>query len=303
MFDFTTTTVINSNKDYTTGLPLYSGQADGGEGKPANFHVKRVNKFLKPNVTGLFKAPATAPQKAKASFDLSTISPAPNAGDILRIHMVTRVSRGSVDADQHVDYPGKPFSFEFEWKDTADNTIKSLVKTYNKFINQTNGKKTVTLGGATSFLTIEAVDEYVRFTTLRIEKFDAKALNGMGEYKTILDFSDLDAKDTNAEVTDSAAGFFVGREGFGTYAYLLHNIRIPVMPRAFPIYADEQPVLGAMYNQYTIHYCVDRGPLGQNAVGDQVKSETVHVFYVKSDLVGDFETAIRNLGDLKEIKG
>ena len=46
------------------------------------------------------------------------------------------------------------------------------------------------------------------------------------------------------------------------------------------------PIPGAHYNQYTIHYCVDRGPLGLNAVGDNVKSVTTVVFYVNTALLG-----------------
>ena len=60
MFNFTTTTVINSNKDYTTGKPLWSAQ-DAALDKPASFHVKRVNNFLSSNVTSIYKAEANNP--------------------------------------------------------------------------------------------------------------------------------------------------------------------------------------------------------------------------------------------------
>ena len=59
MFKFGTTTVINSNEDFTVkGSPLFSGQAattsESGKEIPANFFVKRVNKFLKPNVKAIY---------------------------------------------------------------------------------------------------------------------------------------------------------------------------------------------------------------------------------------------------------
>ena len=54
------------------------------------------------------------------------------------------------------------------------------------------------------------------------------------------------------------------------------------------------PIL--VYNQYTIYYCVNRGILGDNAVGDMVKSRTTHVFYVKQDLASDFEAALAKVG-------
>ena len=60
MFQFTTTNVINSNKDYTTGKPLWSVQ-EADSDKPASFNVKRVNKFLGPNVVSIYKAEANDP--------------------------------------------------------------------------------------------------------------------------------------------------------------------------------------------------------------------------------------------------
>ena len=74
MFQFTTTTVINSNEDYTSGLkPLWSAQ-EAKEGEPANMNVKRHLKFIKDNVVSITKAEYTAPKIAKATLDLSHIT-------------------------------------------------------------------------------------------------------------------------------------------------------------------------------------------------------------------------------------
>ena len=66
--------------------------------------------------------------------------------------------------------------------------------------------------------------------------------------------------------------------------------------RAFGVNLDENPIIGAKYNQYTIHYCTNRGVLGTNAVGDTVKSVTTHVFYVNQNVAADFETALAKIG-------
>jgi hypothetical protein len=58
--------------------------------------------------------------------------------------------------------------------------------------------------------------------------------------------------------------------------------------------------MGALYNQYTIHYCAKRGVLGLNAVGQTVTSATTHVFYVKQDLAPDFEKALATIGTVTE---
>ena len=51
-----------------------------------------------------------------------------------------------------------------------------------------------------------------------------------------------------------------------------------------------------IYNQYTFHYLVNRGNFGGGAVGQQVTSETTHVFWVPSTLAADFESKVAELG-------
>lgn len=57
MFQFTTTNVINSNKDFTTGKPLWSAQ-EAADGKPASLNVKRVHNFISTNIVAIYKAVA-----------------------------------------------------------------------------------------------------------------------------------------------------------------------------------------------------------------------------------------------------
>lgn len=60
MFQFTTTNVINSDKDLTTGKALWEGKTSD-DSTPASFEVKRVGKFLAPNVVSIYKALANDP--------------------------------------------------------------------------------------------------------------------------------------------------------------------------------------------------------------------------------------------------
>lgn len=159
-------------------------------------------------------------------------------------------------------------------------------------------KKLLNVSYSDTCITIEATDEYQRFRFINIEKFDNEAYHGMGEYKVVRSLENLGAKDTNAKVTATAEGYFVGKEGFGTYPFLLHNLRLPTYARRryLATNEDETPVIGAKYNQYTIYYCANRGILGDNAVGDLVKSRTTHVFYVRQDLATEFELALAKVG-------
>lgn len=302
MFQFTTTNVINSNKDLTTGKDLWKYEAASGS-KPAVLRIKRVANFVKSNVMAIYKAAAVAPEMAKASINFAQISG--SAGDIFRLNIYVGLSEASQDSRYSNDFKfkGKPFCIEFVWKDTAANTVKELVKTINKYEMLVYGEKLLNVSYNTTFLVVEATDEFQKFSRLDIEKFDKDAYHSMGDFKVVRSISDLGAaKTANSQVTNSAEGFFPGKEGFGTYSFILHNLRIPtsMRTRAFGVNQDENPIAGATYNQYTIHYCADRGILGNNAVGDTVKSMTTHVFYVKSDLASSFETALQNIGTIQE---
>ena len=300
MFQFTTTTVINSNKDLTTGKPLWSSQESQETGS-SNFYVKRVNNFKKENVVAIYKAEAKEAELAKITMDLSQVNG--TEGEVYRFSIYIGLSQESQDSRYSNDMivKGKPFSIDFVWKGTAETVAKNLATLINKYDLLVYGDKLLNVSYSGTFITIEATNEYQRFKKVNIEKFDEKAHFGMGEYNVIRSLQNLldegKKKKSNAEVTNTEEGYFRGKEGFGTYSFLLHNLRLPTSARthAFAINQDETPIVGAMYNQYTIHYCVNRGPLGMNAVGDTVKSVTTHVFYVLKSLSADFEAALNTV--------
>lgn len=294
MFQFTTTNVINSDKDLSTGKALWSAQ-DAAEDKPASLHVKRVNNFLAPNVVSIYKAVASDPELAKVCISLEGLGA--KEGDTFRLAIYIGLTQASQDSRYSNDMilKGKPFAVDFVWKGTdAEKVAEKLVKTIEKYEIMVYGDKLLKVTQSGAYITIEAVNEYQRFKTVNIEKFDKEAHFGMGEYNVVKSLEDLTEVDSNAKVTGAAENYFVGKEGFGTYSFLLHNLRLPTSARtrAFGINQEETPIVGAKYNQYTIHYCAKRGQLGLNAVGDVTKSLTTHVFYVNQTLATDFETAL-----------
>ena len=302
MFQFTTTNVINSNKDYTTGKPLWSAQ-EADSDKPASFNVKRVSKFLGPNVVSIYKAEANDPEMAKVTVDLSQISGTDGESYRLSVYIgLTQASQESRYANDLI-LKGKPFTVDFVWKTSAADVAKNLVKIIDKYAVMVYGEKLLNVSYSGAYLTIEAVNEYQRFRKVNIEKFDKDAYFGRGEYNAVRTLEDLDEQTSNAALTGTVEGYFVGKEGFGTYSYLLHNLRIPtaMRTRAFGVNLDENPIIGAKYNQYTIHYCTDRGVLGTNAVGDTVKSVTTHVFYVNQSVASEFEEALTKIAPTEGI--
>ena len=249
MFQFTTTNVINSNKDYTTGKPLWSAQ-EADSDKPASFNVKRVSKFLGPNVVSIYKAEANDPEMAKVTVDLSQISGIDGESYRLSVYIgLTQASQESRYANDLI-LKGKPFTVDFVWKNSAADVAKNLVKTINKYAVMVYGEKLLNVSYSGAYLTIEAVNEYQRFRKVNIEKFDKDAYFGRGEYNAVRTLEDLSEQSSNAALTGTVEGYFVGKEGFGTYSYLLHNLRIPtpMRTRAFGVNLDENPIIGAKYN-------------------------------------------------------
>lgn len=280
MFQYTNTIVLNSLKDVTTGLDKIVKGSD-------NIEVRRVNKFLKSNVSAMYKRAASDPVIGKAEFTITN----PGAG-IYRLKLYIRLS-GSQNSYYSNDFvfKGKPFVYEFKIasNSTAATDVAKEIKRVIDKIQAFYGDKYIKTEVAGDKLTIHGVDEYQLFTEAKIQKLNTAANNPL----TNEVFEDV----TEGTITKSV-------EGFGTYTHILKDLRLPTIEaRKFEaVNQEELPVPGAKYNQYIIEYKVDRGLFGGAAVGQQVTSKTTHVFYVLDSLATEFETALKVLGTIHEIK-
>lgn len=298
MFQFTTTNVINSLVDSTSGKDLVEQLSEG------RWHVKRIGTFDKKFIESIYKAPFKKAINARANISLADLEDSKGEtikkGDQLRLNMYIGLTQGSNNSLYANDtwFKGKPFFVDFTY--TGDKDAEKLAKVIKKYMLAIHGEKMVEVIGDNMNLIVDAVNEYQRFRKLQIEKLIPEAYNGMGDYEVLKSLEDLtptevdDVENLNTVANDE---IFVGQEGFGTYSWILHNLRLPTYAnsRFLAIDGEEAPIPGALYNQYTVHMCVNRGTLGMNAVGDQVTSHTVHVFYVKDDLREKFEEFIKDI--------
>ena len=85
-----------------------------------------------------------------------------------------------------------------------------------------------------------------------------------------------------------------GAEAVGSAWVITKNLRLPSSSntRFMALNGDEKPIDGANYNMYSFNYLVERDITGVGAVGQVMTSKTNHILYVKSDLVGAFETLL-----------
>lgn len=277
MYQFTTTTIINSNLDSNGVTPKYSGDANA-------FIVTRVNTFKKANIVSVYKRAYSAGVKEVAKVTVPTIA----AGTVARLTVDVRLSQqtDSEYANTYL-YFKKPVVIEIIASGTAATDATA-------FKNQLIALKdrfgfayiTATTSGADIILT--ATNNNQRFFSATIEKEKAS---------------------TNSiilpEYEDVTAGTFSvtthGKLGFGDDEYMIKSLMIPTLEntRYFGINKEERPILGGNYTEFVIRYSVDKVDDGIVAGN---KSITTHVFYVKSDLVAAFETELlKTVGTLSSL--
>ena len=289
MFKYSVTSVINTIKDYTTGLPLFEGlvgetQTDGTVLED-RLKIKRGLEFKKSNIQAIYHRGYREAVKPEYKVALDTVAATPG---IYRISLYVTLS-GSQDeryANTRV-LKGKPIFVEFEVtakENTAALVADKVVAITKKYLQMVYEDKIINIvKDSTTGIIIKGISGEQRFSKVALEKWENNDW-------TVLDESINGVAGTKITVTA------IGDNGFGTYRNIIKDLRLPTAANTqwTHIAQDEIPVVGGVYDQYTIVYCVHRGVLGSDAVGDDVTSITEHVFYVKSDVIPDWKAALAN---------
>lgn len=314
MFKFNTTTIINSDKDFTSGVALFSGQAEttteSGKTIPANFSVKRQLTFLKPNVKAIYVRRHNDPQLAQVKIDLSSVT---DPG-IYRIALYIRL-QGSANEYYANDFvfKGKPFFIEFTKKEGETGVLaEKVVKIAKKYMQMVYEYPLIKVTNEGNVVVLDATDEYQRFLKVELQQYDETAgmeqscCSSTGSF-VVIDTIDENSSDNKGGITwgkgeDNKE--LKGKEGFGTYRNIIKNLRLPTADnrRWGGIIEDETPIPGVTYDQYTIYYCKKVGVQGLAHVGDVVQALTSHIFFVNTNLKNDWETALANIGELTEVQ-
>lgn len=282
MFQFTTTTILNTNID-SSGTAKWSAKA--GE-----FFVRRVNNFLTPNVASLDRRYASNPVFSTSQLQLD---PFPAGQYQLAVYVKYQGSQNSFYANPVSYIKGKPLFYAFTLDDVTSglDTAKAIVK-IAKWLDTRFDNKWLDITNSSNTLKIDAIDEYQRFGKVVIEKFDTDQY-GNAIWKTI-----VDAKIAGDPGYDAKYTIVQGREGFGTYTQLLKDLRLPTATNTnwLALNQEERPIPGELYNEYVLQYVKNRGIMGQSAVGSLAVSSTTHVFYVRQSLAVEWEGALKSAG-------
>lgn len=260
MFDFQKEVVLNS--------------LDGVKKFENGFRVDGMlykNDYVGP----VYKTEAVDGAKAKLVIDLATVKSA-----------VTNVMQFVIELGLDNDYRGDFGSVLFYFR-------KPIVVTMDKESDAATVAKAFEKAGVVDYklynvsvegnkITLEMADNYI--TVRKAEVMDlvcTPGCNEQGEVSTLAYTFDL---------KDSAV-YTKNNVGFGTYDYMIHNLRLPTYANirfASPA-ESEMPVKGGKYTQYSFEYTVPRRLGGLSVAGQKTESTTIHTFFVLNTL--DFEGA------------
>lgn len=243
--------------------------------------IKRVGEYVVANIEGqIMKTAGRTGEPGSASFDIPEVT----EGNLLRITMFI-----STPKDEFAEFAmpfwqefGKPFVIETAAKsaNAVVDAIKLSLNTGGKYFKVENKHTDSPDGGTTpakDTITITLNDSFLDFSEFNVDVITPQADGADEEI----------VKSAEVKITHSI-------HEFATATWIRENLRFPSGPnmRYTPLYADEAPIEGVTYTQYSLQYKVEKAaPGGLSGVNQLVSSITTHVFYVHPDAVSKFEEA------------
>lgn len=296
MFNWTTTTIINK-------LPHLSLEKGGKALRIGN------KLFEKRWVESIRKAEGHEYELCEAQVDLDAVKTAIDAiaadkrPTVARLYVYVGLE-GSEESIYANDWyrKGMPLSVSFAVSDAADMAT-AIADTVDKFNVFTKVKKVLDVTADGTVLTIKGTHEHQRLQKISVLVGDGEII---GEERSLL--TPWELSECRYEAVKGAEAAYEaktgvklvnpGVNGFGTYSQLTKDLRLPTAAHTHwtSVTKDERPIVGEVYTQYIIsYYAPSTSNPSFTAVGNRSMSETTHVFWVKSDLVTDWETELANI--------
>jgi len=278
MYQFTTTTVINSALDSNGTTAKFSGSATA-------FTVTRVNTFKKDNIVSIYKKAYAAGVKEVGTIVVPTIT----QGLVARLVIDVRLSQqtDSEYANSYL-YFKKPIVVEILASGTAATDATALVAQINGLKDRFGSSYITAANSSTATITITATNTNQRFYSFIIEKEKASTNSIIQPEYEVANGGILNG----TTAVNNAVLTTLGKTGFGDDEYMIKSIMIPTLEntRYFGINKEERPIIGGNYSEYVLRYSITKD--GNDGIVSGGTSVTTHVFYVLSSLVPDFEAAI-----------
>ena len=265
MFNYTNEVIINDPAIIVAGTSL-NGL---GEGVVA---IKRGGNYVINNIEGkIFKTVGHTGTKAKAVITPASLGTADVAR--LTIYLSTPGTEFVEFGSPNWQEFGKPYIVETKAEDA-----EGLAAAIKLALNEDNAHFSVKVNE--SKVELEVAETWMDFAEVNYDLV------------TFADCSDCSKETVESKAANVA--ITKGKTEFATAKWIVENLRFPSHPnlRYAPLYADEAPVAGTVYTEYSFEYKVKRSvPGGLSAVGQVADSIVRIVFYVAPGAQSAFETA------------
>ena len=265
MFNYTNEVIINDPAIIVAGTSL-NGL---GEGVVA---IKRGGNYVIDNIEGkIFKTVGHTGTKAKAVITPASLGNADVAR--LTIYLSTPGTEFVEFGSPNWQEFGKPYIVETKAEDA-----EGLAAAIKLALNEDNAHFSVKVNE--SKVELEVAETWMDFAEVNYDLV------------TFADCSDCSKETVESKAANVA--ITKGKTEFATAKWIVENLRFPSHPnlRYAPLYADEAPVAGTTYTEYSFEYRVKRSvPGGLSAVGQVADSIVRIVFYVAPAAQADFEAA------------
>lgn len=294
--NYTNTFIINSAIDTKSQLAKWSSQAEQ-DGKPANFDVKRCGHFTKNNVRSIWKTPYNAGTKGKLTITMKkgTFGVGGSGNGSYQVLVWVMLSGATAPQDSRYanDFveKGKPYAFSIEVTDSMATTdmATAFADQINRMSQEYDDYELVaTAIGSDLVIKHGEADMayYLKFTKGQLMQFNETAENPVRKDYTLVQ---------NGVTVEPV-------EPFGTYDHLIRTISLPTFANRAWLNPNEeqQPIVGGHYNQYTIEMQEEVGVQGMSHMGQVVEARTTHVFYVLDTIASSFESALSQVGEIKD---
>jgi hypothetical protein len=277
MFDFQKEVVLNSLdsvKKFENGF-----RVDG---------MLYKNEYVGP----VYKTEAVDGAKAKLVIDLDKVKGSADAKNIENVMQF--VIELGLDNDYRGDFGSvlfyfrKPIVVTMDVNSDVDTVAKAFEKAgvvdyklYNVYTAKSENKPEGVNPTGNQIVLVMA-DNYI--TVRKAEVMDLVCDGACGEVGQVSKLAyTFDLKDSSVYTKNNV--------GFGTYDYMIHNLRLPTYANirfASPA-ESEMPVKGGKYTQYSFEYTVPRRLGGLSVAGQKTESTTIHTFFVLSTEAANFE--------------
>jgi len=307
MLNYTTTTIVNS------GNSIYANKDE--RLFRVKFGPELYNDGTIHHACLVKKTDYVAPVKATATVEL------PTADGIYRIAMYIRLrNNNNPYFSNDWTFKGKPLYIEFASSDTAATIVtrakKYMLAQYGYNLVDFSATAGTPASGdnpaVPGKLVITAHDQWEMFMDQDNGKgVIIETLKTVDMAGNIIAAGATANSPTHEEFVVEAANngdkvtIDNGNEGFGDFAHIVKDLRLPTAANRRwqgiaegDVFGDEpnddKPLPTGHYTQYTIQYDSERGVLQQTALGGVATSRTVHVFYVEASAITAFEKALND---------